>query len=167
MASSPDNDGTGQHRQMARVRQARRRGVRRRNQWWNPLKWTAGSNLVDLGRSASSVVVGCEDGRVLDLVVGWPGAEVTVKACGVAVTRLAGEKLGADPVEWSMVNVGTSVESPSRLVGQTGRGKARRLLMARRWGGALVVVRGRESRSHGEGEQRDRSQSAGTSGGRR
>lgn len=167
MASSPDNDGTGQHRQMARVRQARRRGVRRRNQWWNPLKWTAGSNLVDLGRSASSVVVGCEDGRVLDLVVGWPGAEVTVKACGVAVTRLAWEKLGADPVEWSMVNVGTSVESPSRLVGQTGRGKARRLLMARRWGGALVVVRGRESRSHGEGEQRDRSQSAGTSGGRR
>lgn len=23
-----------------------------RNQWWNPRKWNAGSNLVDLGRSA-------------------------------------------------------------------------------------------------------------------
>jgi hypothetical protein len=23
-----------------------------RNQWWNPRKWTAGSNLMELGRSA-------------------------------------------------------------------------------------------------------------------
>ena len=36
--SSPDNDGTGRHRQTARARQARRKGVTRVNQWLNPLK---------------------------------------------------------------------------------------------------------------------------------
>ena len=36
--SSPDNDGTGRHCQTARVRQARREGVARANQWLNPLK---------------------------------------------------------------------------------------------------------------------------------
>ena len=40
-----------------------------------------------------------------------PGA--TVKACGVAVDRPAGEKLGTDPVERSVVNVGTAFESPT------------------------------------------------------
>ena len=33
--------------------------------------------------------------------------EATVKACGVAVDRPAGEKLGSDPVDRSVVNVGT------------------------------------------------------------
>jgi hypothetical protein len=32
VGSSPDNDGTGRHRQTARVRQARREGVTRVNQ---------------------------------------------------------------------------------------------------------------------------------------
>ena len=36
--SSPDNAGTGRHRQTVRVRQARREGVRRVNQRLNPLK---------------------------------------------------------------------------------------------------------------------------------
>jgi hypothetical protein len=36
-----------------------------------------------------------------------------VKACGVAVDRPAGEKLGTDPVDRSAVNVGTIFESPS------------------------------------------------------
>jgi hypothetical protein len=39
-----------------------------------------------------------------------PGA--TVKGCGVAVDRPAGEKLDTDPVERSVVNVGTVFESP-------------------------------------------------------
>ena len=54
--SSPDNDGTGRHRQTARVRQARRRGVTRVNQWQNPLKRGTGSNLVDMGRAAVHAV---------------------------------------------------------------------------------------------------------------
>jgi hypothetical protein len=53
--SSPDNDGTGRHCQTARVRQARREGVARANQWLNPLKRGIGSNLVDVGRAAVHV----------------------------------------------------------------------------------------------------------------
>jgi hypothetical protein len=41
------------------------------------------------------------------------GAGVTVKDCGVAVARAAGEELGTDPVYRLMVNVGTVVGSPS------------------------------------------------------
>jgi hypothetical protein len=51
--SGPDNDGTGRHRQTARVRQARREGVARANQWSNPLKRGSGSNLADVGRDAA------------------------------------------------------------------------------------------------------------------
>jgi hypothetical protein len=42
------------------------------------------------------------------------GAGVTVKVCGVAVARAAGEELGTDPVYRLVVNVGTVVGSPSR-----------------------------------------------------
>jgi hypothetical protein len=42
------------------------------------------------------------------------GAGVTVKDCGVAVARVAGEELGTDPVHRLVVNVGTVVGSPSR-----------------------------------------------------
>jgi hypothetical protein len=49
---------------------------------------------------------------------------------------------------------------------RVGNGKARRLSMALRWDGGSVVVRGRESRSHGEGTQRVRSDGAGMPGGR-
>jgi len=40
-----------------------------------------------------------------------PGA--TVKDCGVAVDMPAGEKLDTDPVDWSVVNVGTVCSSPT------------------------------------------------------
>ena len=94
-----------------------------------------------------------------------PGA--TAKACGVVVDEAAGEKLGTDPVERSVVNVGT-ILGVALPAGQPGRsGKARRRLMARGWGGVLVVVRGRESRPHGEGGQRVRSRGTGMPGGRR
>ena len=49
---------------------------------------------------------------------------------------------------------------------QAGNGNARGLLMIRGWGGGFVVVRGRESRSHGEGTQRVRNGGTGMSGGR-
>lgn len=65
----------------------------------------------------------------------------------------AGEELGVDPVEWLVVNVGTVAGLPSVPVGQAGNGKACRLLMDLGQGGGSVVVRGRESRSHGEGIQ--------------
>ena len=64
--SSPDNDGTGRHCQTVRVRQARREGVARANQWLNPLKRGIGSNLADVGRGA---VHACPD-RVGDSGVG-------------------------------------------------------------------------------------------------
>jgi hypothetical protein len=69
----------------------------------------------------------------------------------------AGEKLGASPVERSAVNVGTVLGSSSPPAGQVGGGQARRQLWAQGPGGALVVVRGRQSRLHGEGEQSSRS----------
>src|SRR5262249_42009730 len=76
----------------------------------------------------------------------------------------AGEELDAYPVERRMVNVGTVAEPPNLPANRTGNGKARCQLTARRRGGALVVVRGRESRPHGEGGQRVRGNGTGMSG---
>jgi hypothetical protein len=66
-----------------------------------------------------------------------------------------------------VVNVGTAWALPSPPTGQVGGGKDRRRLMLPRWDGASVVVRGRESRLHGEGRQRVRSLGTGRPGGRR
>ena len=93
------------------------------------------------------------------------GREATVNACGVVVAMLQGHSWAPTSSNGSTVNVGTIAAVPSpasiRLVG----GKARRRLMPPWWGGGSVVVRGRESRSHGEGVQRVRSNDA-LSGGR-
>jgi hypothetical protein len=90
-----------------------------------------------------------------------------VNACGVAVGEAAAAKLGADPVDRYMVNVGTVVVSPFPASSQLVGGQAHRRLMTRRRGGGFVVVRARESRVHGEGTQLVRSEVAGMSGGRR
>ena len=83
-----------------------------------------------------------------------------MKACGVIVAMLQGHSWAPTPSKGSGVNVGTISVAPfpasSLLVG----GKARRRLMPPGWDGGPVVVRGRESRSHGEGVQRVRSISA-------
>ena len=79
----------------------------------------------------------------------------------------AGEELGTDPVDGLMVNVGTVARSPYLLASQVSSGKACRQLMAWQRGGGSVVVRGRESRSHGEGTQRVRRLGHGMPGGRR
>jgi len=64
--------------------------------------------------------------------------------------------LGTDPVDRYVVNVG-SVSGWSRDPAiQVGCGQVRRRLIGPGRGGAVVVVRGRESRSHGEGRQRVR-----------
>lgn len=61
---------------------------------------------------------------------------------------------------------GNRHESPVCLVIQAGSGQVRRRLMARARDGGSVVVRGRESRSHGKGTQQVRSSGAGTPRGR-
>ena len=90
-----------------------------------------------------------------------------MKDCGVVVARLQGKSWAPILSNGHVVNVGTIVESPNLSGSQSASGKAHRQLTARFWGGALVVVRGRESRSHGEGEQQVRSSRVGTSGARR
>jgi len=83
---------------------------------------------------------------------GWRGGhtEGLRRRCG----EVAGAELGAHPVDRFMVNVGTTLRLPSPPHGQCGEGQARCRLMASGWGGGSVVVRGRESRLHGEGTQR-------------
>ncbi len=83
------------------------------------------------------------------------------------VARLQRKKLDVHPIDRFMVNVGTLPESPSPPPIQGGDGQARRRLLAPGGGGGSVVVRGRESRPHGEGTQRVRSGGTGTPGGRR
>jgi hypothetical protein len=85
-----------------------------RNQWWNPLKSGTGSNLVDLGRYCSVAVASGSEETDFGADVAKVGAGVTVKVCGVAVARAAGEELGTYPVHRLVVNVGTVVGSPSR-----------------------------------------------------
>src|SRR5450759_3434963 len=85
------------------------------------------------------------------------GREATVNACGVAVAMLQGHSWAPTPSSGSTVNVGTIPAVPSPAISLMVGGKARRRLMPPGWGGGPVVVRGRESRSHGEGVQRVRS----------
>jgi hypothetical protein len=135
------------------------------NQWLNPLKSGTGSNLVDVGRAA--VRVDLSHGETTPKPTIDVGGEATVNACGVAVGEAAAAKLGADPADRYMVNVGTVVVSPFPANSQLVGGQAHRRLMARRRGGGFVVVRARESRAHGEGTQLVRSAVAGMPGGRR
>jgi hypothetical protein len=59
------------------------------NQWLNPLYQEAGSNLVDMGRSAVRVFP--EVGMTTRMSVVGADYEATVKACGVAVARPQGK----------------------------------------------------------------------------
>ena len=90
-------------------------------------------------------------------VAGW---EAAVKVCGVAAAMLQGHSWAPTPSIGSAVNVGTipTVPDPHHL--RWCGGKVRRRPMLSGWGGGPVVVRGRESRSHGEGVQRVRSRDA-------
>jgi len=78
-----------------------------------------------------------------------------------------GTELGTNPVDRNQVNVGTVRGCPHRCLSKvTGRAGGTSADGHRR-DGVSVVVRGRESRSHGEGRQRDRSHGIGMPGGRR
>ena len=83
-----------------------------------------------------------------------------MKVCGVTVAMLQGHSWAPISSTGSEVNVGTILVVPNLGCGQQPGGKARRQLMRLGWGGGLVVVGGRESRSQGEGVQRDRSRRA-------
>jgi hypothetical protein len=76
---------------------------------------------------------------------------------GERLRVLAGCAVGvqpvADPVKRIMVNVGSASRAPGRWWRP---GKARCRPMGAGRGGVRVVVRGRESRPHGEGGQQDR-----------
>jgi hypothetical protein len=161
--SSSDKAGTAGHRQTGRDRRARRIGVRVQEPAVEPPQERdrlepGGSGPGSSARppSVGDSDVGC-DGR--------PGGhgESLRRSRGEA----AGEELGTNPVERLMVNVGTAARSPYLLASQAGGGKACRRLMAWWRGGGPVVVRGRESRLHGEGAQRACRLGTGMPGGRR
>ncbi len=79
--------------------------------------------------------------------------EAMVKVYGVAVAMLQGQSWAPHPSNGLGVNVGTTRLAPSSARSQRADGKVCRQLMLAGWGGGVVVVRGRESRSHGEGPQ--------------
>ncbi len=138
-----------------------------RNQWWNPLKRYAGSNLVDVGRYCSASVASWCEGTDSSADGGKVGLEVTVNVCGVTVAWAARGKAGRLSRRSVHGERGNRRRAAFVSVIPAGNGKARRLLMARRRDGVLVVVRAWESHVHGEGGQRVRSGGTGMSGGRR
>ena len=164
-ASSPDNDGTCRHYQTARVRLARWECVTQVNQWLNPRKRGTGSNLVDMGRAA--VHAKPIDGEATSATATNVGVEGHEE--GLRRTRggAAGEELGAAPIDRHTVNMGTVLGPTVRACIQQDGGQARRQLAGPRRGGVAVVLRGRESRAHGEGRQHVRSSRTGMPGGRR
>ena len=80
-----------------------------------------------------------------------------MKVCGVTVTRPQGHSWAPNPTNGSGVNVGTIPTVPSSVSCQLTDGKVCCRLIPTEWGGGVVVVRGRESRLHGEGPQHVRS----------
>ena len=137
----------------------------RTNQWWNPLKVRTSSNLVDMGWAAVHALFSDEDGD-LGTLLNWQdeGHEESLRRIR---GEAAGEKLGAAPVNRHTLNMGTIPALPTPSLIQSGGGQVRCRLLAPRWGGGSVVVRGWESQPHGEGTQRDRRAAIGMPGGRR
>ncbi|MHB1539127.1 MAG: helix-turn-helix domain-containing protein [Solirubrobacteraceae bacterium] len=161
VASSPDNDGTGQYCQMVRVRLARREGVREK-----PAAERLSSEFHQLQSGGSGLGRSAHPHRLFGAGNSWVGIavvgrEATVKVCGVAVAMLQGQSWAPHPSNGSEVNVGTNLMAPLPDALQAFGGKARCRLMPSGWDGGPVVVRGRESRLHGEGVQQVRSLRAG------
>ncbi len=107
------------------------------------------SNLIDVGW----VAVRTRASGELPWLVDVAGREAMVNVCGVAVARPQGHSWAPHPSNGLKVNVGTTRLAPSSARSQRAEGKVCRQLMLAGWGGGVVVVRGRESRSHGEGPQ--------------
>jgi hypothetical protein len=89
-----------------------------------------------------------------------------VKVCGVAVAMLPGQQLGTSLDDRLRSERGNHLRSPFLPPIRGGGGQARRRLTAVGWDGGSVVVRGRESRPHGEGSQQACKEVVGMPGGR-
>ena len=154
MASSPDNDGTVRHCQTGPGPASKAERCTRETDVKAPQVMPSGRNLVD-GRTAVHAHTPVGDSEA--------GFDPRWGGHGESLRRIRGEAAGAqsgtDPANRFMVNVGTISTPPHRRPARPGGGKARRPLMAPRWDGVLVVVRGRESRLHGEGGQQDQQRS--------
>jgi len=105
------------------------------------------SNLADMGGVAVRIpeIVGELVFRTMSTV-----DEAMVKVCGVTMAKPLGHSGAPSLTSASKVNVGTLSSVPHR---HTTVGKARSQPMPVTGGGGSVVVRGWESRPHGEGIQ--------------
>jgi hypothetical protein len=140
-----------------------------RNQWLNAPQESHQLQPGGSGLDCSAHPIGMAKsvaGRGTPGPVDVAGREATVKACGVAVAMMQGHSWAPTPSNGSGVNVGTIPPVPFPGSSQLPGGNAHRRPMPAGWGGGPVVVRGRESRSHGEGVQCVRGEAA-SSGGRR
>ena len=126
-------------------RPRRRAASRRRNR----------SNLADMGWERCALVP--HYGRGTPWLLTFGGREATVKCCGVAVAMPRGYSRVPPSSSDQSVNTGTFPALPGAVSsrGETS-GWVHRRPIGSGEGGAAVVLRGRESRPHGEGRQRDR-----------
>jgi len=116
------------------------RFLERPETWWT---WVADSN------DAAPFDGGSLHARLFD-----PGM-VAGGMLRVPAGWAVGVEPAADPVKRIMVNVGSAPRAPG-CWWRPGKAPCRPMGAGR--GGAVVVLRGRESRSHGEGRQQDRSE---------
>ena len=105
-----------------------------------------------LGSNAHLLEKGGELPRLVDIA----SQEAIPKVCDVGMAMLQGHNWTPNLSNGSRVNVGTISVAPQHLTGLLDAGKVRCRLIPPEWDGGPVVVRGRESRSHGEGVQRVR-----------
>lgn len=154
--SSLDNDGTFWYCQTGRVRQARREGVTRVNQRLKASKMLppALTWQIWVGLRRAPTLWGTP----------WPvdvaGGEAVRKYCGVRAAMPQGHSWAPNSSNGFVVNMGTIPVVPFPIGCIPMGGKAHRQLMLPGWGGGPVVVRGRESRLHGEGVQQSRGETA-------
>jgi hypothetical protein len=126
-----------------------------------PQERPTSSNLADMGWVA--VRIPALAGRTL-LSVDVAGREAMENACGVPMAKPLGHSWAPNLWNAAKVNVGTTpVVPPCHPVGVTG-GYVRSRPIPPEWGGGSVVVRGRESRPHGEGIQQVQQPKAGQGG---
>jgi hypothetical protein len=154
VASSPDEAGAGQHRQMASCPASKTGRCNDSEPAYERL------SRRDHQLEPDGSVLGC-GAHLHEQETSWPvnvaGREATVKVCGVAVAKPQGHSWAPTLSNGLGVNVGTIPMAPFPVSRQLTGGKVCRRLMPLGWGGAVVVVRGRESRLHGEGPQHVRS----------
>src|SRR5689334_13119506 len=130
-------------------------GARKLNQWLTSRESSAACRTWWMGRFAV-LESALSDGLSSPAAsIPW-ASEGPDQDCDVrSVAMLPGYSWAPKPSQRSSVNVGSDLASPVPSGLQPGGGQARRPLMTPDRGGVAVVLGGRESRSHGEGRQRD------------